>query len=154
MTGNGRLRAQAKRRMSDAARNACSVSRCPCTVHIKRTLSWILSVDLAGRHVREINRHMVMASDISPDVFGCAGFQRKLPGLERLKKTAEQKARSQTCPGPEQSNCEYQHFFHKQAATPARLLAHHDNLRCLRVRSFPPKRLTLKDKESAARSRA
>lgn len=30
-------------------------------------------------------------SDISPDVFGTAGFQRKLPGLERLKKTAEQR---------------------------------------------------------------
>ncbi|KAH0207762.1 hypothetical protein KCU99_g21, partial [Aureobasidium melanogenum] len=78
----------------------------------------------------------VVMSDISPDVFGTAGFQRKLPGLERLKKTAEQRR-------------DRRH----QAATPARLLAHHDNLRCLRLRSFPTEKVILKTKKVLPQSR-
>ncbi|KAG9680271.1 hypothetical protein KCU87_g97, partial [Aureobasidium melanogenum] len=77
-----------------------------------------------------------LRTDISPDVFGTAGFQRKLPGLERLKKTAEQRR-------------DRRH----QAATPARLLAHHDNLRCLRLRSFPTEKVILKTKKVLPQSR-
>lgn len=151
MTGNG----ECARRQNDACSMLHEILVRPVIVPalfrlIK--LSYILSVDLQVDMCMILTVIMRDQRRLSCCLQIC-WVPTQTSGPRTAEKECRTEARSQTCPGPEQSNCVYHHFFHKQAATPARLLAHHDNLRCLRVRSVPTETLALKTKKVPPQSR-
>ena len=93
---------------------------------------------------------------MSRHLFGLGFKALRVPGLERLKMTAEQdRGRSNRRPGPEQLHCVYQHFLISKPLLPLVSLAHHDKLRCLRLRYYPDhtESVTLKTKKVPLQSR-
>lgn len=110
-------------------------------------------------HLHNITRHGKNEMYVSDDVAPCIllGFKAlRVPGLERLKTTAEQdRGRSNRRPGPEQLRCVYQHFLISKPLLPLVSLAHHDKLRCLRLRNYPDQTdlVSFKTKRVPLRSR-